>query len=156
MAQKKPIVLNNGQFEQLQTGDYLVSVDLPQLTNANASPIVIGTAVYSSASNTVDKARANAIGTTNVIGLVADPSIASASAGGVQIDGVLSATTGQWDAITGGTGGLTVGSFYYLSPTTAGLLTSTATTTTGEFSVSVGIALSTTELKIEIQQRIKL
>jgi hypothetical protein len=156
MALKKPLVLNNGQIEQLQTGDFLQSTDLPQLTNGNASPIVIGTAVYASAANTVDKARANSVGTTNVVGLVADASIASSSTGGIQIDGVLSATTGQWDAVTGGSGGLTVGSYYYLSSSTAGLLTSTAPTATGEFVISIGIALSSTELKIEIQPRIKL
>jgi len=156
MAQKKPLVLNGGQIEQLQSTDYIANNDIPQLTNGNAGSIVIGAPVYASAVNTVDKARANAVGTTNVIGLVYDASIAAASSGGVLMDGILSATTGEWDAVAGTTGGLTRDVIYYLSSSTAGLLTSTAPSSVGEFVVSVGIAISTTELKIEIQPRIKL
>lgn len=156
MAQKKPLVLTNGQIEQLQSSDYLVQNEIPQLVNGNLSPLVIGTPVYSSGNNTVDKARANALGTTNVIGLVYDASIAIGVPGGVQIDGILTATTGEWDVVAGTSGGLTRDTIYYLSDTTAGLLTSTAPTTAGSYVVQVGIALSTTDLKIEIQPRIKL
>jgi hypothetical protein len=156
MAQKKPLVLNGGQIEQLQSTDYISNNDIPQLTNGNAGSLVIGTPVYASGANTVDKARANAVGTTNVVGLVYDASISAAASGGVLMDGILSATTGQWDAVAGTTGGLTRDTYYYLSTSTAGLLTSTAPSSVGEFVVSVGIAISTTELKIEIQPRIKL
>jgi len=156
MAVKKPLVLTNGQIEQLQSTDSLASVDLLQMINGNAGTIVIGTAVYTSANGTVDKARGNAVGTVNVIGLVGDTSILAAGSGGIQMDGILTATTGQWDAVAGTTGGLTRDVIYYLSSATAGLLTSTAPTTVSEFVVPVGIAISTTELKIEIGQRIKL
>jgi len=156
MAQKKPLVLTGGQIEQLQSTDYIANNDIPQLINGNAGSIVIGTPVYASANNTVDKARANAVGTTNVVGLVYDASISAAASGGVLMDGILSATTDQWDAVAGTTGGLTRDVIYYLSAATAGLLTSTAPSNVGEFVVSVGIAISTTELKIEIQPRIKL
>ena len=156
MAQKKPLVLNSGQIEQLQSTDYIANNDIPQLTNGNAGSIVICTAVYASGANTVDKAKANAVGTTNVIGLVYDATIVAAASGGVLMDGILSATTGQWDAVAGTTGGLTRDTIYFLSSATAGLLTATAPTSVGEFVVSVGIAISTTELKIEIQPRIKL
>lgn len=156
MAFKKPLVLTNGQIEQLQSTDTLVTVDLPQFTNANASPIVIGTAVYISASDTVNKARANAVGTVGVIGLVADASIASGSAGGVQVGGILAATTGEWDAVTGGSGGLTPGAIYYLSAATAGMITSTAPSSAGEYVVQIGTATSTTEMMINIERRILL
>lgn len=156
MAQKKPLVITNGQIEQLQSTDYISSVEIPQLTNGNASPIVIGTPVYSSANSTCDKAQANAVGTTNVIGLVADASISAAASGAIQMGGILTATTGQWDTVAGTTGGLTKDVIYYLDPATAGKLTSTAPSTVGQFVVMVGIALSTTDLKIEIQPRIKL
>ena len=156
MAQKKPLVLNSGQIEQLQSTDYIANNDIPQLTNGNAGSIVIGTVVYASGVNTVDKARGNAVGTTNVIGLVYDATIVAAASGGVLMDGIMSATTGQWDAVAGTTGGLTRDTIYFLSSATAGLLTDTAPTSVGEFVVSVGIAISTTELKIEIQPRIKL
>jgi hypothetical protein len=156
MAVKKPLVITNGQIEQLQSTDSLASVDLLQLTNGNAGTVVIGTAVYISANDTVDKARANAVGTVNAIGLVADTSILAAASGSIQMDGILTATTGQWDAIAGTTGGLTKDVIYYLSSSTAGNITATAPTTVGEFVVQLGIAISTTELKVEIAKRIKL
>lgn len=154
MALKKVLVLNSGQIEQLQSGDYINTGEIPQFINGNAGSIVIGAPVYSSANGTVDKAKADAVGTTNVIGLVYDASIASGATGGVQIDGILSATTAQWDAVAGTTGGLTKDVFYYLSAATAGQLTSTAPAT--GFSICVGIGNSTTDMKINILPRIKL
>lgn len=156
MAQKKPLVLTSGQIEQLQSGDYIATGDIPQQTNGNAGAIVIGTAVYSSANDTVDKARADAVGTVDTIGLVSDVSISAAAVGGVQTNGILAATTGQWDAVAGTTGGLTKNVKYYLSSATAGLISSTPPSSAGQFVVEVGIAISTTEMKIDIQRRIKL
>lgn len=156
MAQKKAVVITNGQLEQLQAGDYIQNVEQTQLTNGNAGAIVIGTPVYASANDTVDKAMANAVGTVNVIGLVADVSIAAAATGSIQSDGVLAATTVQWDAVAGTTGGLTKDIIYYLDPATAGKITSTAPSTVGQFVKELGIAISTTELRITIKQRIKL
>lgn len=156
MAIKKPLVLNNGQIEQLQNTDTLANAESVQLTNANAGALVIGTPVYASGNDAIDKANANAVGTVNVIGLVSDASIASAAAGGVQLDGVVVATTGQWDAVAGTTGGLTKDVIYYLDATTAGKITATAPVAAGQFVKQVGIAISTTELKIELRPRIKL
>ncbi len=156
MALKKPIVLNNGQYEQLQSTDYIATGELIQLTNDESGSIVIGTPVYADANDGVKKAKADAVGTVNVIGLVGDTTISASAAGGIAIDGILSATTGQWDAIAGTTGGLTKDVFYYLSAATAGLLTSTAPTVAGQFVVCVGIAISTTEMKILLQPRVKL
>lgn len=156
MAIKKPLVLNSGEIEQLQSGDSLSEVDLLQQINGNAGAIVIGTPVYSSANGTVDKARADVVATVNVIGLVADTSIASAGTGGIITNGVLTASTGQWDAVASTSGGLTRNVIYYLSAATAGLLVSTAPSVAGQFVVRVGIAISTTELLIGIERRIKL
>jgi hypothetical protein len=156
MAIKKPLVLNGGQIEQLQSGDTLSNVEFLQLTNGNAGSLVIGEPVYASGNDQVDKARANAVGTVNVIGLVADTSISTGVTGGIQTDGVLTATTGQWDTVAGTSGGLTANTIYYLSSSTAGRITSTAPTTAGEFVQQIGIAISTTELKIKFEQRIKL
>lgn len=156
MAQKKALVLTNGKIEQLQSGDYLQQADIPQFTNGNAGSLVIGTPVYSSANSTVDKARANAVGTSNVIGLVADSSISAAGTGAVQTDGVLTATTAEWDAVAGTTGGLTRDVIYYLDSATAGKLTSTSPTINPNYSVKVGIGLSTTEMLIQIGYPIKL
>lgn len=160
MAAKKPLVITNGQIEQLQSGDTLdavvTEVDLVTKTNDNAGAIVIGSPVYQKTNGNVDLGRANASGTVQLVGLVRDASIAASASGSIQTDGVLTATTGQWDSVTGQTGGLTTGSVYYLSATTAGRLTTTAPSAAGEFVVRVGLALSSTELDISIQPPVKL
>ena len=156
MAIRIPLVQVGGQIQQLQSGDSIANVEIPQFTNANAVAIVIGTPVYSSANDNVDKAQANALATTDVIGLVADTSIAAGATGGIQLEGILTATTGQWDAVAGTTGGLTKNTIYYLSASTAGQLTATSPSTAGQYSASVGIAVSTTEMKIDVRPRILL
>lgn len=151
MTARKPLVWNNG-VEQLQAGDSLLAtvteVDVVTLTNANAGAAVIGEPVYISAAGSFDKARANASGTTKAIGLVLTASIASGVSGTIQKDGTFTATAGQWDTVTGGTGGLTAGSIYYLSEATAGRLTTTAPTS--GYILPIGIALSTTDFEISI------
>jgi hypothetical protein len=155
MALRKPVVVVNGQLQQLQAGDTL---DAPQsggdqiiLTNDESTPVVICAPVYMDAVSGFKKAQANAAGTKNVIGLVAkSPSITNATAGPVQTNGVLTATTTQWDAVTADTGGLTFNSVYYLDPATAGKLTKTAPTTVGQYVMPIGLALSTTDLQITI------
>ncbi len=160
MASRKPLVMNSGQIQQLQSGDVLdavvTEVDVVSLTNNNVGSIVIGMPVYSDGNDTVDKAKADAVATVEVLGLVQDVSIGAAAAGFIQTDGVITATTGQWDTVTGESGGLTAGSIYYLDETTAGNLTLTAPTSTGEFVLRVGKALSTTEMEITITQPVKL
>lgn len=154
MAARKPLVIINGQVQQLPAGDTLNAaaseVDVVSLVNASGSAAAICTPVYVSASGSFSLARANAAGTMEAIGLVRDASIANTTAGSIQTDGVLTATTGQWDAITGQTGGLTFGAVYFLSATTAGQLTSTAPSTSGQYVLRVGKALSTTDLDISI------
>lgn len=160
MALKKPLVISSGEIQQLQSTDTL---DAPQSggdvlvqTNDEAGTIVIGAPVYNDAADGVKKAKGDASGTSKPIGLVYDASIANATPGKILTSGVLSATTGQWDTITGGSGGLTFGTKYYLSAATAGLLTSTAPSAVGQYVVEVGIAVSTTEMLVNIRQRILL
>lgn len=155
MALRKPIVINAGQFQQLQAGDTL---DAPQsggdqivLTNDEVGAVVIGAPVYIDAVAGFKKAQANAAGTANTRGLVAQsPSIGAAATGPVQTDGALSATTAQWDAVTGQVGGLTFNTTYYLDPATAGKLTITAPTTVGQLVQKVGVGISTTIMNVEI------
>jgi len=161
MAARKPVVINSGRFQVLQAGDIL---DAPQsggdqiiLTNANVGALVIGTPVYVSGNDQIDKSKADASGTTKPIGLVNTTSIAPAGSGPVLINGVLTATTGQWDAVvTGGSGGLVAGTIYYLSSATAGMLTSTAPSAAGTYVTQIGIALSTTELFVDVKAEILL
>jgi hypothetical protein len=123
-------------------------------TNGEASAIAIGRAVYCSAAGSVKLANANAAGTTIVVGLVAATSIASAASGAIANSGFLTATTGEWDAVTGQTGGLTFGATYYLDNATAGKITSTAPSS--GYVVAVGVAMSTTKLAIQINRPIQL
>jgi hypothetical protein len=151
MALRIPLVMVSGQVQQLQSGDTL---NIPSITagnvlsllNSEAGPIVIGAPVYAFGNDSVKKAKADAAGTASVIGLVRDASITNGVSGSIQTDGTLSATTGQWDAVAGTTGGLTAGTRYYLSAATGGLSTSTAPSAVGNLVVEIGISISTTEL----------
>jgi hypothetical protein len=124
-------------------------------TNDEASSLSIGTPVYVFDSDGVKMARADAIGTARVLGLVRDDTIAAAATGKIQTGGVLKATPTRWDAVTGGSGGLTTGSVYFLDPTTAGKLTTTAPSAAGQFVVQVGLALNSTDMQISIMPPIK-
>lgn len=151
MSVRPPLVLNAGRIQQLQSGDTISAPpELVSLTNANGSTINICAPVYVSSAAHVDLAKGDATSTTDVIGLVYDTTIASGAAGNVIVDGIMTATTGQWDAIAGTSGGLTAGAVYYLSAATAGLLTATAPSTAGQFAVPVGRALSTTQLELTL------
>jgi len=160
MALKKPLVISGGQIQQLQSDDTLDATiseqEVINLTNGNVGSIVIGTPVYISAANTVDKAKADASGTKDVVGLVKDASISPSGSGAILTSGVLSATTEQWDAVAGTTGGLDAGTIYYLDAATAGKITDTAPTTVGQYVVKIGVAISTTELKLDIEPDILL
>lgn len=132
-----------------RSGTLALEVGDVSLTNANAGSLVIGTPVYISAANSVDKARANSLSTSGVFGLAVDTILTSAL-GTIRTAGLLTATTGEWDAVTGETGGLTVGATYYLDPSTAGKLTQTPANAPTTHRVQVGIAVASTKLVIRI------
>ena len=157
MATRKPLVIVNGEVQQLQSGDALSGVELGQvsLTNSNAAAIPICAPVYADGAGTVDLAQADAMGTSEVVGL-AVAEIAIAGDGLVQTDGYIEATTSEWDAVTGETGGLVADTVYWLDPDTAGLLTITAPTADADVVARVGKALSTTQLLINVQPPILL
>ena len=162
MTIRTPLVLGaDGLPQQLQSGDAISSavtaVTVRQVTNAEASAaLTIGTPVYATAADAVKRAQANAKATSQLAGLCYDNSIAAAGVGNIVSAGILVATTAQWDAVAGTTGGLIFGTRYFLNPTTVGLLTSTVPTTTGQSLTLVGIALSTTELELQIATPILL
>lgn len=153
MALRKPLVINSGQVQQLQSGDTL---DAPQSggdvlsqTNDEAGAIVIGTPVYNDAADGVKKGKADAATTARLLGLVRDTSITNGVAGNIQVNGVLPfASTAQVDAVFGTTGGFTFGTRYFLSAGTAGMGTATAPSTVGQYVVELGVAVSTTELNL--------
>lgn len=158
MATKIPLVLYEGIPAQLQAADTLATIaepDVSTLINANAAQAVICTPVYSSAAGSYDFARANALATAKVIGLVRETTAAGA-AGTVQTGGTFTATTAQWDAVTGETGGLVFNTYYFLSVATAGRLTVTAPTTNPDIATLILQATSTTDALISIQPPIRL
>src|SRR5437763_993255 len=110
MALRKPIVQVGGLLEQLQSGDTLdapavAGGDTVAMTNSNSGSIVIGTPVYIINNDSVDKAKADASGTKDVLGLVTNTSVAASASATVQLNGILTATTGQWDIAFGTSGG---------------------------------------------------
>lgn len=161
MAIKKPLVLGaNGKPQQLQSSDSIAvanaGTDLMVMTNAEAAPIVVGTPVYIFGADSVKKAQANAAGTADIFGLVFDVSITNATTGNIAMNGLVQATTAQWDAVTGQSGGLTIGATYFLDPSTSGKMTSTAPTSVGQLNANIGTAISTTDFLVDIQTEILL
>lgn len=147
------ILTSNGagaapEFKDLPSGFIFTAI------NGEAFTINICEPVYISNNDTVKLAKADALGTSEVLGLIDYGNFGTGINASIRMAGVLETTTGNWDTVTGDSGGLTVGDIYFLDPDTAGRLTTTAPTTTGDLVVRIGEALSTTKLRIEIQQPI--
>ncbi len=70
--------------------------------------------------------------------------------GPVQFAGPVRLTTAQWDAVTGESGGLTVGASYFVSATEAGKLSRQTSITPGDFISYVGTATSPQDLFLAI------
>lgn len=155
MPSYKPLVYVPGTgIQVLQTGDSLNAsaneVDvLPPLTNGETAAVNICQAVYISAANTMKLARSNAAATSPTVGLVVSTTVAAAATGLAQASGSFTATTAQWDAVTGQTGGLTFGAQYYLDAATAGKLTTTPPALGNQY-VEIGRAISTTTMLLRL------
>lgn len=130
---------------QEQLNSVILSIVRPML-NGSGGTLVPGQVVYVSASDQVALAQANNGVTAMGVGVVL--AVIDSSAAYVQFSGNISLTTGQWDALTGGSGGLTPGTVYYLSPTTAGSLTATAPSASGQFVLKALLAISSTGAKL--------
>lgn len=96
--------------------------------------------VYISSANSVSPALADNSGTSYAIGL-ATSTVAATGSVGVKTDGIM-----------GGFSGLTAGSRYFLSASSAGAITATVPSGTGNTIVQVGYAKSTTDLQIQLLQ----
>ncbi len=124
------------------------------VNNDQGSAINIGQPVYASA-NGVKLADASVYATAGVVGLVADVTINDSTSGLIQNAGALTATTGQWDSVTGGSGGLVAGSSYFLSISEGGLSTSVPSGAL-EVVAPIGKAITATILIINIQTPVEL
>lgn len=158
MATRKPLVQVDGQIQQLQSGDDIGSNEgiVGGTNGETVTPIIFGSPVYVAGNDSFRQAQANAAPTSKVFGLSASPTAAGGAAMSVQMNNILTGTTAQWDAVTGQTGGLTANARYFLSPTTAGRLTTTAPQTTGQYVAPVGIAKSSVDMQIDIDSTILL
>ena len=96
-------------------------------------------------------ARANALATSQVVGLATGPGVPGESVV-AQSQGILTLTEAQWETtVVGATGPLVRGSRYFLSVGfSAGRIVAGQTQTPGDFVVQVGIALSSTDLLIQL------
>ncbi len=151
---KKPLVITNGQLEQLQSGDVLAAIpNTLEVINGESSSTSIGGTVYISAANTVKYAKADDEITKNAIA-VCSAIIEVDAVGAVQVSGRLTLTTSEWDLATGDTGGLSPGAIYFLSEVTAGRITTMAPAS--GFVVQIGTAISAVDFEISIHSPIKL
>lgn len=138
--------LNDTSVVQVGGGSSTIAI-----TSGEASAALVkGAPVYLTGSGTAKRAQANAAATAVCIGLVLSTSIAAAASGTAVNGGSLTATTGQWDAVTGQTGGLTPGGRYFVDYDNPGKLLAFPDFTTGEFATCVGVARSTTVMAVNI------
>lgn len=134
----RPLIFSGTRVRRLPAGDFIEgSGVIADGTNSEGSAITKGQPVYISGNNQYSLALANSVDTSRVIGLVIDDSTDDGETMHVLLNGELEATTSQWDAVTGETGGLAPGGRYFLSPTTAGMLTRTPPSTQGQIAMPV-------------------
>ena len=124
-----------------------------ELTNNGAMHGAICHVVYSDGDGTFDFVDVTDSDKSNAIGLLTE-TITMGNTGFVRVGGVLSAAKGFWNAVSHDTGGdgLVSGSFYYACPVTPGWITKTKPTDPAYRVVRLGVALSTTDLSIDIQE----
>jgi len=116
------------------------------------STIIIGNPLYLTGAGHVNSARANAAGTTQVVGLsITDTSPTFTC--NYLTEGRIERS--DWTDITG-VATLSAGVTYFLDPSIAGRITSTAPTAAGQYVVRIGRAVNTTTLDIEIELPILL
>lgn len=136
-------------------GEALLTVE-----NVNASeedilpgtPVVITDAAEGDIAvndGTVAAAAVTGIALETIVAEVADPA-SPAGSGQIQTDGIVDLTTAEWDAVTGGSGGLTPGAYYFVGDGGAGTQLVTTEPTGGAIIAPVGQALTATKLILRI------
>lgn len=126
------------------------------LVNDEAINALICQPVYSDGNGSFKLALADGTAKAVVVGLIIDTLIRPGVKGNVLGTGIVTATTEQWDAVCGTSGGLPASTRYYLSATTPGMLTSTAPSTPGQDDVVVIDTLSSTQARLSLQTRVGL
>jgi hypothetical protein len=115
----------------------LASADMPR-----------GTPVYHN-NNTVIPGRANAIGTARLVGITASAGVEDEPVR-VKYAGPVTLETAEWDALTGGSGGLTENATYYLSTSEAGKY-QTNLPANPNYVAKIGTAISTRTMMVQVE-----
>ena len=136
-------------YDQNLTGQITMP---PGAYRAPTSTVVqYATPVYVSGPGIVGAAKADAAGTSLVVGLSCrEVDVAGGNTYVTPTSGLVDFPTQIWDGVTGQTGGLTPGSAYYLSAATVGKLTTTAPSGGADFIVLIGIARDPTTIILNI------
>lgn len=156
-------VVAPGSYDQVTVDEYgrviagstgtAVEPTISALTNNESTTVAIANAVYVDSTGTFRKANANSASTSSPVGL-AKAAIGAATVGAIATSGEVTATTGEWDLVTGQSGGLTPNAIYFLDNVTAGKLTSTVPGS--GYLTQVGQAISATKMVVRIGERIQL
>jgi hypothetical protein len=156
MSVKKPLVITNGRVEQLQAGDRIDLGNTVTKNNIDVGPVVVGQPMIVTGAD-AKTAHAGNISRINVAGLVMEDAIPGTQVSLMAV-GIMTASAAQWEVVTGNAAGLVTGKSYYLVADAPfpGKLQEAAPTLDGQFIVHVGIALSSTQMKIQIERPVLL
>jgi hypothetical protein len=141
---------NGTQSDPLNLGGS--SAELPTADNESFVP---GAPVLISTFSGLHLALAGAAGSfsgQSILGLATGTADEDGSEIGWQFLGNFEQPAAAWEAVTGESVGLTAGSRYYVDSVTAGQLTKIKPTAGGTYVILVGIAVSATELQLQIGQ----
>ncbi len=116
----------------------------------NSAVVIAGAPVYMKTAGTIaySIASGGSVVAKNPIGLLKTGGADSLSYVS-QSSGIMVLTTGEWDAVTGDSGGLTPGAKYFLDASPAGRLVTVAPAASGEWVIRIGVGLSTTQLLLQ-------
>jgi hypothetical protein len=163
MAVIRPLYIDTttGELTRAGTADTVDNPAIETVTNnaaaaAGANDIIPGSPVKSNGASTVALAQADSVANAQVLGLARETIAEDGGTGSIGTSGKITLTTGEWDAVTGGSGGLTPTQKYWLDEATAGLLTSTPPSADGEVIAPLGIAKSATILDIDVDRIVLL
>mgnify|MGYP003112701553 CR=1 FL=1 len=130
----------------------LTALNLTAVVDSSSSTIGENRLIYIDTSGKAHLANASALSTAKVAGITIDSAAAGATITYTRNQPVtLSSITTIVDSNS--SGNLTIGSYYYLSASTAGNLTATPdSSTSGAVVIPVGLAISASSLLVEIQE----
>lgn len=157
MAVRKPLVLGDTkQIEQLQPGDTIAGAGGNVVQSMDAAQALTKLmAVQIFGPDEVDRVRADTDPPIPCVGLILADVLVNDPVD-VQFAGIVTGTAAEWEAVGGGVGGLTAGTFYYLSDTNDGGITPVAPSTAGHFVQVIGFALNSTDMMLQIGEPVLL